>query len=92
MHPPDFYDVAELERIAVPRWTSGLRSFIQGGAGNGSGVRANRLAQSKWSLRARVLVDVSTVDTSTPVLGVPVDVPIMIVPSGLHALVLPRVR
>jgi 4-hydroxymandelate oxidase len=90
MQPPDFYDVAELERIAVPRWTSGLRSFIQGGAGYGSGVRANRLAQAKWSLRARVLVDVSTVDTSTTVLGVPVDVPVMIAPSGLHTLVLPE--
>jgi 4-hydroxymandelate oxidase len=88
MHRPDFYDVAELERIATARWTSGLRSFIQGGAGYGSGVRANRLAQARWSLRSRVLVDVSTIDVSTTVLGAHVDVPIMIAPSGLHTLVL----
>jgi 4-hydroxymandelate oxidase len=85
----DFYDVAELERIATARWTSGLRSFIQGGAGNGDGVRANRLAQARWSLRSRVLVDVSSIDTGTTVLGIPVDLPVMIAPSGLHTLVLP---
>jgi len=87
---PDFYDLAELERIGTARWTSGLRAFVQGGAGYGSGVRANRLAQAKWSLRARVLVDVSSVDTRTTVLGCPVDLPVMIAPSGLHTLVLPE--
>jgi len=90
MPAAEFYDVAELERIATVRWTSGLRSFIQGGAGNGDGVRANRLAHARWALRARVLVDVSSIDTSTTVLGIPVDLPIMIAPSGLHTLVLPE--
>jgi 4-hydroxymandelate oxidase len=86
----DFYDVAELENMATPIWSSGLRAFIQGGAGYGKGVSANRSAHAKWSLRARVLVDVSSIDTSTTVLGVPVDLPIMIAPSGLHTLVLPE--
>jgi isopentenyl diphosphate isomerase/L-lactate dehydrogenase-like FMN-dependent dehydrogenase len=90
MPAADFCDVAELERIATARWSSGLRSFIQGGAGNGDGVRANRLAHARWSLRARVLVDVSSIDTSTTVLGIPVGLPVMIAPSGLHTLVLPE--
>jgi len=90
MPAADFRDVAELERIATARWSSGLRSFIQGGAGNGDGVRANRLAHARWSLRARVLVDVSSIDTSTTVLGIPVCLPVMIAPSGLHTLVLPE--
>jgi 4-hydroxymandelate oxidase len=90
MPAADFYDVAELERIATVRWTSGLRSFIQGGAGNGDGMRANRLAHARWALRARVLVDVSRIDTSTTVLGIPVDLPVLIAPSGLHTLVLPE--
>jgi len=83
----DFADVAELERIATEGWASGVRAFVQAGAGYGRGIRANRVAHAKWSLRARVLVDVSRVDTTTTVLGVPLDVPIMIAPSALHTLV-----
>jgi 4-hydroxymandelate oxidase len=86
----DFRDLDELERIATARWTGGLRSFIQGGAGSGGGVSANRSAHAKWSLRSRVLVDVSSISTSTTVLGVPVGLPVLIAPSGLHTLVLPE--
>jgi 4-hydroxymandelate oxidase len=90
MPATDFRDLGELERIATDRWTSGLRSFIQGGAGSGGGVSANRSAHAKWSLRSRVLVDVSSISTSTTVLGVPVGLPVLIAPSGLHTLVLPE--
>jgi 4-hydroxymandelate oxidase len=87
---PEFYDLAELEGIATAQWTSGLRAFVQAGAGYGRGVRANRVAHAKWSLRSRVLVDVSRVDTRTTALGVPLDLPIMIAPSALHTLVRPE--
>jgi 4-hydroxymandelate oxidase len=86
----DFHDVAELEHSATVGWADGLRAFVQGGAGSGGGVRANRLAQASWSLRARVLVDVSRIDIGTTVLGAPVGLPVMIAPSGLHTLVLPE--
>jgi 4-hydroxymandelate oxidase len=90
MAAADFRDLAELERIATAQWTSGLRSFIQGGAGSGGGVRANRSAHARWSLRSRVLVDVSSISTSTTVLGTPVGLPVLIAPSGLHTLVRPE--
>jgi 4-hydroxymandelate oxidase len=88
MPSADFRDLAELERIATGRWTSGLRSFIQGGAGGGGGITANRSAHARWSLRSRVLVDVSSISTGTTVLGIPVGLPVLIAPSGLHTLVL----
>ncbi|HTF49268.1 MAG TPA: alpha-hydroxy-acid oxidizing protein [Pseudonocardia sp.] len=87
----DFADVAELERIATEGWASGVRAFVQAGAGYGRGIRANRVAHAKWSLRARVLVDVSCVDTATTAL-VPLDLPVMIAPSALHTLVWPEGR
>jgi isopentenyl diphosphate isomerase/L-lactate dehydrogenase-like FMN-dependent dehydrogenase len=90
MAATEFRDLAELEGIATARWTSGLRSFIQGGAGSGGGVRANRSAHARWSLRSRVLVDVSSISISTTVLGVPIGLPVLIAPSGLHTLVLPE--
>ena len=88
----DFADVAELERIATEGWSSGVRAFVQAGAGDGRGIRANRVAHAKWSLPARVLVDVSCVDTATTALGVPLDLPVMIAPSALHTLVWPEGR
>ena len=86
----EFADVAELERIATEGWSSGVRAFVQAGAGDGRGIRANRAAHAKWSLRARVLVDVSCVDTATTALGVPLDLPMMIAPSAVHTLVWPE--
>lgn len=88
--PRDFADLAELERIATEGWVGPVRTFVQAGAGAGLGIRANRAAHAKWSLRARVLVDVSRVDTTTTVLGVPLDLPVLIAPSGLHTLVCPE--
>jgi 4-hydroxymandelate oxidase len=90
MPAADFRDLTELERIATARWTSGLRSFIQGGAGSGGGVTANRSAHASWALRSRVLVDVSSISTATTVLGAPVGLPVLIAPSGLHTLVAPE--
>jgi len=92
----EFADVAELERIATEGWSSGVRAFVQAGAGDGRGIRANRAAHAKWSLRARVLVDVSCVDTATTALGVPLDLPMMIARPqctrwcGLKARLRPR--
>jgi FMN-dependent dehydrogenase len=63
--PGDFADLAELERIATEGWAGPVRTFVQAGAGGGQGIRANRAAHARWSLRARVLVDVSRVDTTT---------------------------
>ena len=47
-------------------------------------LRANREGFLKFQLRPRRLVDVSTVDTSTRILGVKYDTPIIVAPIGGH--------
>jgi 4-hydroxymandelate oxidase len=82
-------DLGELEAAAVRTWQAGTRAFIQEGAGTGRGIAANRAAHRNWALRSRVLVDVSSVDLTTTVLGTPIRLPVMVAPSGLHTLVHP---
>lgn len=82
-------DLGELEAAAVGRWDAGLRAFICEGAGTGRGIAANLAAHRKWALRSRVLADVSRVDIGTAVLGLPVALPVLVAPSGLHTLVHP---
>jgi 4-hydroxymandelate oxidase len=82
-------DLAELEAAAIRTWQAGTRAFIQEGAGTGQGIAANRAAHRNWALRSRVLVDVSSVDLTTAVLGTPIKLPVMVAPSGLHTLVHP---
>jgi 4-hydroxymandelate oxidase len=61
------------------------RYFRQGSAG-GVSVGEATAAWSAYRFRPRVLNDVSTIDLSTTVLGVPVDSPILVAPSTLHRM------
>jgi 4-hydroxymandelate oxidase len=58
--------------------------FIAGGAGDELSIRRARSVFDGILLRGRVLVDVTTVDTSTTVLGQRISAPIMLAPSGFH--------
>jgi 4-hydroxymandelate oxidase len=84
-----FTDLLELEEEAVSRWEPGLAAFIQEGAGTGRAIAANRSAHQRWALKSRVLVDVSSIDTTATVLSHLLPTPIMVAPSGLHTLVHP---
>jgi 4-hydroxymandelate oxidase len=79
----------DLQAQAVDRWDAGVRAYVQDGAGSNRAVRANRVAHERWALRSRVLRDVSSIDTTTTVLGQRVELPVLIAPSGLHTLVHP---
>src|SRR5262249_55671958 len=54
------------------------------GTGAGVTLRANVAAWQRWELLPHVLRDVSTVDTATTVLDVPVPAPIVIAPTAMH--------
>ena len=79
----------DLQAHAIARWDTGVRAFIEDGAGTNRAVRANRAAHERWALRSRVLRDVSSIDTATTVLGQRVESPVLMAPSGLHTLVHP---
>src|SRR5260221_8444852 len=64
--------------------------FYQGGSDDEVTLRANRAAFEHIRLRPRVLVDVSTLDTRTSLLGTPVSMPILVAPTALHCLAHPE--
>lgn len=73
-----------VESLARDRLTRPLFEFIAGGADDESTVRANARTWSTFEVLPRVLVDVSSVGTSSAVLGQPVNVPLIISPMGSH--------
>ncbi|WPB79479.1 alpha-hydroxy acid oxidase [Archangium violaceum] len=80
-------DVRQRARRRLPRF---LFDFVEGGADDEVTVHANRRAFGDYSFRARTLVDVSTRDLSTTLLGQPLALPVILGPVGLAGLLAPR--
>ncbi len=79
--------IAELRAAArrgVPRV---MFDFVDGGAEDEVTLRHNRSDLAELEILPRMLVDVSSVDLSTTVLGEPVAVPLLSSPMGLNGLV-----
>jgi 4-hydroxymandelate oxidase len=58
--------------------------FIAGGAGDEISIRRAREVFDSILVRGRVLADVSTLDTTTTVLGRPMAAPVVLAPAGFH--------
>jgi isopentenyl diphosphate isomerase/L-lactate dehydrogenase-like FMN-dependent dehydrogenase len=86
MQPVNVFDY---EKLAEARMAPASWAYYSGGAGDEETLRANRTAFERIWLRPRVLVDVSTIDTRTSVLGTPVALPILIAPTAAHCLAHP---
>jgi isopentenyl diphosphate isomerase/L-lactate dehydrogenase-like FMN-dependent dehydrogenase len=87
--PLAFTNLLELEDLARAKVPRPAFDYIAGGADDEVSLHRNREAYGKWALRPRVLVDVSSCDTSTTVLGQPVSMPILVAPTAFHGLVHP---
>jgi 4-hydroxymandelate oxidase len=83
-------NVHEFEAVAKRKMNKLAYDFIAGGVEDELTLRANRDAYSHVALIPRVMVDVSTVDTSVELLGMKLDSPIVIAPSGGKNLVIPN--
>jgi len=79
-------DLATLEEEARGLLAKPIYDYLAGGAGDEVSLRDAIAAWDRVRLRPRVLRDVSTVDTSTKVLGTTVGSPIMVVPTAFHRL------
>ena len=53
-------------------------------------LRENEAAFTRWRFHKRVLVDVSTIDPSTTVLGTDVPFPVLVAPTAFHCLADPE--
>jgi len=81
--------VSDFREVARRRLPRAIFDFIDGGAGHEVTLRSNEQAFLRYVFRPRVLTDVSKVNISTTILGRPVDIPIMLGPSGTQRLVTP---
>jgi 4-hydroxymandelate oxidase len=81
--------IEDFESAARQRLPQMVFDYYAGGAGDEWTLRANRRAFERWVVRHRVLVDVSTLDTRTSVLGHQVSMPILLAPTALQRLAHP---
>ena len=79
-------NVADYHRAARERLDEGVYGYYAGGAGDERTLADNEAAFSRWSLRPRVMVDVSEVSAATTVLGTPVSMPVLVAPTALQRL------
>ena len=76
------YSIGELREQAKRRLPRAVFDFFDGGAEDEDTLRENRAAFDRVRLMPRVLVDVSSVDTGTTMLGLPSRLPLAIAPTG----------
>ena len=82
-------NIHEFEAIAKRKLHKIAYDFIAGGAEEEQTLRANREAYSRVFLYPRIMVDVTNIDTSVELLGVKLDSPILIAPTGGKNMVMP---
>ncbi len=85
----ELVNVSDYEAAARVRLDQSSWDFYMGGSDDEVTLRANRSAFERIRLRPRMLVDVSTCDTSTTALGTPIQMPIMVAPTSYHGLAHP---
>jgi isopentenyl diphosphate isomerase/L-lactate dehydrogenase-like FMN-dependent dehydrogenase len=85
----DSVNIHDLERQAEALLDPGVFGYFAGGSCDELTLNENVAAFSRLRLLPRVLVDVSAVDTSTSVLGVPLAMPVIVAPVAFQRLVSP---
>ncbi len=82
-------NLTEFEQLARDRLSVDAFDYVSGGADDEVTLRENRLAFRRISLIPRVLVDVSSVDVSTTVLGQQVGLPVLLAPAAFQRFLHP---
>ena len=76
------WSIEDLRRLARRRLPRCIFDFFDGGAEDEATLRANRAAFERVRIAPRTLVDVTRVDTSTPILGARSALPLAVGPTG----------
>ena len=82
--------VADLREIARRRLPHGVFDYIDGGAEDENTLRENSAGFSRITFRPRVLRDVSTIETTTTILGREVPIPLALSPTGFSRIADPE--
>jgi len=75
-------NIEDLRKLAKKRLTKGLFEFVDRGSEDDVALRHNRAALERIKLRSRVLNDTSSRHTRSTIFGEPVDMPVVIGPTG----------
>jgi 4-hydroxymandelate oxidase len=86
MNPDRIVSLTELEDLAKDHMSPVAMAYVSGGAADEITMRANSEEWRRIRLNPRVLVDVSTVDLKTEILGQAFDLPILLAPAAFHGL------
>jgi hypothetical protein len=90
MSSQELVNLDEFEALAKTKLPKMAFDYFASGSEDENSLRENRNAFSRIRLRPRILVDVSSVDTSTTVLGFRISMPIMVAPTALHKFAHPE--
>jgi L-lactate dehydrogenase (cytochrome) len=82
--------IDDLRAAARRRLPRALFDYIDGGAEDEVTMRANQADFQRYRFRPRALVDVSHRDQSTTVLGITVESPLILAPTGFTGMFWPR--
>jgi isopentenyl diphosphate isomerase/L-lactate dehydrogenase-like FMN-dependent dehydrogenase len=85
--PVAIEELAEQARSMLKR---AAYDYLEGGAGSGDTMRANRAAFEHWRIVPRFLRDVSRRDLSTTVLDQRLHVPLLLAPIGVQGILHPE--
>jgi 4-hydroxymandelate oxidase len=83
-------NLRDYELLAETRMDSSAWDYFRGGSDDELTLRANCAAYQRIQLRPRVLVDVSSCELETTVLGTPISMPVLIAPTAYQCLASPE--
>jgi L-lactate dehydrogenase (cytochrome) len=83
------YDISDLRRAAKRRIPRPVFDYVEGAADEEISVTANVAAFRSWRFLPRVLAGVESTDTSAPVLGSTLPVPMVLAPTGYTRMLHP---
>lgn len=83
------YDVSDLRRVAKRRIPRPVFDYVDGAADEEIAAAANVAAFRAWRFLPRVLAGVASADTTAPVLGAPLPVPLLLGPAGYTRMMHP---
>jgi isopentenyl diphosphate isomerase/L-lactate dehydrogenase-like FMN-dependent dehydrogenase len=86
----DALSVLDFEAAAQARLPAWHWAWMSTGGDDGGTIRANRDGFERYQLRARRLIDVSTLDTSTALFGKAYETPIFLSPVSGHRIYNPQ--
>ena len=79
-------NISDFENLAKEKLTQMAYDYYSSGANDEITLRENIDAYKRIFLKYRVLVDVSSIDMSTEVLGQKISMPLMIAPTAFHKM------